>query len=178
MTFESLFGERLRDARKALGLSQAEAAEKTGVTREHWGRCERGLAVPGGEVLAALAALGVDVLYILTGTQAQPSIHERLKTELRRLDRTDAEAAAALGLDETQMRWVLAGKMPLDAQRLETLQSMGVDLPYLVHGKGKAREEYPLNERELQLLRDYRKSSLAWQDIIRATAHQSAQMAE
>ncbi len=70
-TFSSLFGARLKTARKELGLSQAEAADLVGVTREHWGRCERGNAVPGGEVLAALATAGADVLYILTGRRSQ-----------------------------------------------------------------------------------------------------------
>ena len=66
-TFLSLFGTRLKEARKALGLNQSEAADLVGITREHWGRCEREVAVPGGEVLAALAVAGADVNYILTG---------------------------------------------------------------------------------------------------------------
>jgi len=72
-TFQSLFGARLKEERKALGLSQEEAAIQMGVTREHWGRCERGLAVPGGEVLAALATAGADVIYILTGQGGKAS---------------------------------------------------------------------------------------------------------
>lgn len=71
-TFLSLFGGRLKEARKGLSLSQSEAADLVGVTREHWGRCERGLAVPGGEVLAALATAGADVRYILTGERDGP----------------------------------------------------------------------------------------------------------
>ena len=63
----SLFGERLKESRKDLGLNQSDAADLTGVTREHWGRCERGMGMPGGEVLAALANAGADVRYILTG---------------------------------------------------------------------------------------------------------------
>lgn len=63
----SLFGERLKETRKSLGISQSEAADLVGVSREHWGRCERGLGMPGGEVLAALANEGADVRYILTG---------------------------------------------------------------------------------------------------------------
>lgn len=66
-TFSSLVGGRLKEARKALGLNQAQAAELAGVSREHWGRLERGAAVPGGEVLAALAVRQVDVNYLLTG---------------------------------------------------------------------------------------------------------------
>lgn len=69
-TFLSLFGARLKEARKALGLSQSEAADLVGITREHWGRCEREVAVPGGEVLAALARAGADVNYILTGQRS------------------------------------------------------------------------------------------------------------
>lgn len=68
--FLSLIGERLKKARKDLGLNQAEAADLVGVTREHWGRCERGAAMPGGEVFAALAAAGADVNFILTGQHA------------------------------------------------------------------------------------------------------------
>lgn len=74
MTFQSLFGERLKTARKALGWNQAQAAEISGVSREHWGRCERGAAVLGGEVLAALAAHGFDVLYVLSGECSKPQI--------------------------------------------------------------------------------------------------------
>lgn len=66
-TFQSLFGARLRDERKFLRLSQEDAAGLAGISREHWGRCERGQAVLGGEVLAALALAGADVHYILTG---------------------------------------------------------------------------------------------------------------
>lgn len=74
MTFQSLFGDRLKTARKALGWNQAQAAEISGISREHWGRCERGTAVPGGEVLAALAAHGFDVLYVLSGEGSKPQI--------------------------------------------------------------------------------------------------------
>lgn len=66
-TFQFLFSERLKAERKRLGLSQQQAADLVAMTREHWGRCERGLAVLGGEGLAALASAGADVLYVLTG---------------------------------------------------------------------------------------------------------------
>ena len=66
----SQLGERLRDARVRLGLSQDAVAASCGVSREMWGKYERGHSVPGGEVLAAVAALGADVRYILTGLPA------------------------------------------------------------------------------------------------------------
>lgn len=67
MTNTSNFYERLKLARKEMGLSQAAAAEICGVKRETWSRYESGLMSPGMEVLAAIAAAGADVQYILTG---------------------------------------------------------------------------------------------------------------
>ena len=69
MNFNSLFSERLKTERKRLGLSQAAAGEVVGVSREMWGKYERG-AMPGVDVLAALSASGADVLYILTGQRS------------------------------------------------------------------------------------------------------------
>lgn len=70
MNFTSLSSPRLREERERLGLSQAEMAEKCGVSREIWGKYERGRAVPGGEVLFAFAQAGADILYVITGTRA------------------------------------------------------------------------------------------------------------
>ncbi|HBN9615870.1 TPA: helix-turn-helix domain-containing protein [Pseudomonas aeruginosa] len=66
--------ERLRQERKRLSLTQAQAAQKAAVTRETWSRYETGALLPGMEVLAALANAGADVHYILTGQrQGVPS---------------------------------------------------------------------------------------------------------
>lgn len=70
MNFISLSSPRLREERERLKLTQAEIAEKCGVSREIWGKYERGQAAPGGEVLFALAQIGADVMYILTGQRA------------------------------------------------------------------------------------------------------------
>jgi len=61
------FGSRIADERKRAGLSQQAIAERCGVSREMWGKYERDVASPGGDVLAKAAAAGLDVLYILTG---------------------------------------------------------------------------------------------------------------
>lgn len=63
---DSLFA-RLRETRKTLGLKQDEMAAVCGVSREMWGKYERGAAMPGAEVLGALATHGADVRYVLTG---------------------------------------------------------------------------------------------------------------
>lgn len=68
-TFVMQVGDRLREAREALGLTQADLADRAGVTRVQWGRYERGIGVPGGEVLARAAGAGVDVRYVITGSR-------------------------------------------------------------------------------------------------------------
>lgn len=60
-------GYRLEEQRKNRQFSQAQAAALGGVSREMWGKYERNRAVPGGEVLTALASAGWDVAYILAG---------------------------------------------------------------------------------------------------------------
>ena len=64
--FLSQSSERLKSERLKLGINQAQAADLCGVSREIWGKYERGNAVPGGEVLFSFAAAGADIQYILT----------------------------------------------------------------------------------------------------------------
>lgn len=78
MTFISLTGQRLKEEREALGLSQAEAAAAASVTREHWGRCERGVAIPGGEMLAGFSIAGGDIVYVLTGVRPNAATSRHL----------------------------------------------------------------------------------------------------
>jgi transcriptional regulator with XRE-family HTH domain len=68
--FYSLSSARLKTERIRLELKQAGAAELCGVSREIWGKYERGVVVPGGEVLFSFAAAGADVQYILTGIRS------------------------------------------------------------------------------------------------------------
>lgn len=84
-TFVIAVGARLREARNALGLDQAEVAALVGVTRVQWGRYERGIGVPGGEVLGRAAAAGIDILYVITGSRefaAPPPITPRARALL------------------------------------------------------------------------------------------------
>ena len=73
MEINICIGERLKEVREALALSQtefAQIAERAGVpgaTRQSQAKYEKGLATPGAAYLAAIAAAGADVLYILTG---------------------------------------------------------------------------------------------------------------
>lgn len=70
VNFSSLSASRIKQERARLGLNQASAADLCGVSREIWGRYERGVSVPGGEVLFAFAQAGADVQFILTGSSS------------------------------------------------------------------------------------------------------------
>ncbi|MDO8908895.1 MAG: helix-turn-helix transcriptional regulator [Pseudohongiella sp.] len=60
-------GERLREERKAMNLSQAEFGELGGVKANAQGQYEKGDRFPTADYMAAISAAGVDVLYVITG---------------------------------------------------------------------------------------------------------------
>lgn len=59
-------GQRLLDERKRLGLTQ----EACGLTPQVFRRYENGKSTPGADYLAELAALGFDVMYVITGNRS------------------------------------------------------------------------------------------------------------
>jgi transcriptional regulator with XRE-family HTH domain len=62
--------DRLREAREVLGLSQQALAARCGITARSQRNYESGERLPDAGYLAAIAAAGADVLYILTGQHA------------------------------------------------------------------------------------------------------------
>lgn len=60
-------GDRLRDERVRLGLSQEDLAQAGGVNRNTQGSYERGARNPDTAYLAGVASLGVDTVFVLTG---------------------------------------------------------------------------------------------------------------
>ncbi len=76
MDFSSLSAPRITEERKRLGLNQETAGEKCGVSREMWGKYERGKAAMGGDVLMHFANVGADVQYVLTGVRQGQGIGE------------------------------------------------------------------------------------------------------
>ncbi|EGV2900929.1 TPA: helix-turn-helix transcriptional regulator [Salmonella enterica subsp. salamae] len=73
---------RLKSERKRLSLNQADAAALCGVSRETWGKYERGAMVPGGDVLLSFALNGANVQYILTGENSGGVMLTRDEIEL------------------------------------------------------------------------------------------------
>ncbi|MBN4667193.1 helix-turn-helix transcriptional regulator [Pandoraea nosoerga] len=92
------FSERLKHERKRLGLNQEEFAAHGGVKRYAQLNYENGTRKPDSDYLEAIAALGVDVLFVLTGRCEAGSLPSDEVELLRRYrEASDALKAAALG---------------------------------------------------------------------------------
>ncbi|WP_459614374.1 helix-turn-helix domain-containing protein [Bordetella sp. 2513F-2] len=76
-------GLRLREERTRLGMNQAEFGELGGVKALAQRNYEAGNRSPDGEYLAALAAKGVDIQYVVTGIRAITP--EQLADDVRRM---------------------------------------------------------------------------------------------
>lgn len=72
---KSLIGERIKNERLRLGLTQDEAAQKCNVRRETWGRYERGQLEPGSQVIQDFVMAGADESYILLGMKKDIAIN-------------------------------------------------------------------------------------------------------
>lgn len=64
------FGERLREERERLNLSQAAFGEIGGVLKRAQIHYEKGERIPDAGYLAAIAGVGVDTVYLLTGRRS------------------------------------------------------------------------------------------------------------
>ncbi|WP_407714192.1 helix-turn-helix transcriptional regulator [Comamonas testosteroni] len=69
----SPIGERLRDERLRIDMQQIDFADSCGVSRRTLSSWENGEATPNAAALAVMAAIGVDVLYVVTGQRANAS---------------------------------------------------------------------------------------------------------
>ncbi|QTT81056.1 helix-turn-helix transcriptional regulator [Pseudomonas chlororaphis] len=67
---EGSVGDRLREERVRLNLNQEDLAQVGGVNRNTQGSYERGARNPDSAYLIAISDLGVDVMFVLTGTRA------------------------------------------------------------------------------------------------------------
>lgn len=72
MNFCSQCATRVAEERKRLKLSQDAAASACGVSREMWGKYERGKAAMGGDVLYLFSRAGADMNYIFTSDREEP----------------------------------------------------------------------------------------------------------
>ncbi len=72
-TIRKKFGEKVRELRRAKGLSQEELAFRAGIHRNYLGGIERGERNPALDNIAAIAkALGVDLSVLLRFGRDKP----------------------------------------------------------------------------------------------------------
>lgn len=67
-------GVRLKNERLRLDLSQLTFAEQCGVSRSTLAAWEKGEQTPSAAVLSVMAGIGVDVLYVVTGSQSSEPV--------------------------------------------------------------------------------------------------------
>ncbi|WP_165009681.1 helix-turn-helix domain-containing protein [Neisseria yangbaofengii] len=84
MKNSSFSGNRLKEERKKLGLTQAQAAEKCGVSGRMWGDYERGISQPKTELFFRFEKAGIDVQYVMHGRHDSSAQMPSEKAELNR----------------------------------------------------------------------------------------------
>lgn len=74
-----ILGPRLKAARRAMGLTQEEAAREIGISAEFYARMERGNALPSVETLVKMAhVLQVSADHLLGGDKAAQPVRRAL----------------------------------------------------------------------------------------------------
>ncbi|MNE71966.1 Helix-turn-helix domain protein [compost metagenome] len=107
-------GPRLREERERLGMTQRVFGDIGGVEPNAQGKYESGERTPRLDYLAALAARGVDALYVLSGLRS-PLPLENLKADEHRLLGTFRRLPAT---DQAAL-WHLLGRLSGEAGRTE-----------------------------------------------------------
>lgn len=91
---------RLKEERERLGLSQPLFAQAAGAAKRTLADWEKGVSSPTAVQLSALAKVGVDVLYVLTGQTSQSELVARPINDRARL--ASAIEAVEAGLADTK----------------------------------------------------------------------------
>lgn len=87
---------RLRQERERLQLSQRAFGQIGGVEANAQGKYESGQRIPKADYLAAVAAIGVDVVFVITGHRAPLDTisldEQKMMIDFRSLQREDQDA--------------------------------------------------------------------------------------
>jgi transcriptional regulator with XRE-family HTH domain len=108
-------GDRIREIRERLGLTQEELAGRSGVSKGFLSDVENDKSSPGSDYLLRIAnALGASVDYLLKGEEA-----ERPMTAPVMIPQELSKVAEELGLSYAQTLQVLAAHNAIVAKRSE-----------------------------------------------------------
>ncbi|MCY1295835.1 hypothetical protein D9M71_116230 [compost metagenome] len=106
----STIGDRLREERERLGFSQTVFAETGGVQKRAQINYEQGERFPGVDYLAAVAKLGVDAQYIVTGERSSSAAQMALPADQQLL--LDAYQALTAAKRKALLASLLTGSTP------------------------------------------------------------------
>ena len=115
-------GPRLREERERLGMTQRVFGDIGGVEPNAQGKYESGERTPRIDYLAALAARGVDALYVLSGIRT-PAPLEGLSTDESGL----LVAFRQLSFDDQAALWHLLGRLVGQDKARQTVRPLTVE---------------------------------------------------
>lgn len=178
-----MFGERIAEQRKKLGLSQEELAEKLNISQKSISKYELGDRKPQYKVLVRMAEyFGVTVDYLLRSTDTQDfgicdcgNTIKELRTEA---GMTQEELGMLLNVQNAAVSKYESGKVPLTGETLLKLSKIfNVSTDYLlgaeegntmIGGKiAELRKEQGLNQKELAKKIGVSRSALSLYEIDR-----------
>jgi len=130
-------GTRLREERERLGLSQPAMGEIGGVKKLAQLKYEQNESSPSGTYFAAIAKMGADVQYIITGVRSAAALSPD-ENELVRLFR-----AAPLAVKASTMAGLAAGGASAGSEGVKQVfhgaVSGGVAARDIINNPGKAK---------------------------------------
>lgn len=99
------FGDRLTEERKRLGLNQTDFGAVGGVTKTSQVNYESGMRSPDAKYWQAIAEIGADVNYILTGVRVNPIVKSEVLKAKELIDEIGGLTAAS---SERRLKRLLA----------------------------------------------------------------------
>lgn len=125
-------GDRIREERERLGLSQEAFGDMGGVKKLAQRNYEKGVRQPDTEYLSALAKAGVDVTYVVTGSR--PSVAQKIANDLRK---AKAEIDLLMSLDLPQPDFERAAELFAGFAKLDEDGKLAVEAVIKALIKGK-----------------------------------------
>lgn len=96
-----LIGSQVRQCRKAAGLSQADLAEKAGISLDMVGRLERGITAPSLDTLNTLSTtFGVSIAELVSIGISESALLRRRNKELEDI------VTMLNGVDSKDLKWL------------------------------------------------------------------------
>ncbi|WP_180273534.1 helix-turn-helix domain-containing protein [Iodobacter sp. BJB302] len=119
---------RLEEERKRLGFNQDQMAALGGVAKRTYCNYEAGISAPSAVMLEAIAKMGVDIQYIVTGTHSQSALAADellLLNEFRAMDEKTRKRMLAFALGGETSKFVVHGSV---GQNVETASNFTIDM--------------------------------------------------